>query len=197
MATKTACPMTRQEFLTNSTPLGCRIGTDGGWTYANPKVFSTNSVGYCLTGKALIAVGDCAVGTQVSLNLIAVGSKDLPAEKDLCCNHQTGQYREDISAADVLPSKDYFAQHAKPVQITVGNQVLNAYAKEFSSGNVGWYAGGKMHLTINGTPMTFQLSLSLTAIDSKSLSQKGIPVKDTTPEEAKVIADAMLAEHVA
>ncbi len=196
MATKTLCPLTRQEFLTNATPQGIRIGSEGQWTYANPKAFSTGSVGFCLTGKALIDVGDCQVATQVSLNLTAVGSKDLPAEKDLCCNHTTGQYRDDISAADDLPSKDYFAKHAKPVHVTIGTQLLAAYPKRFASGKVGWYAGGKMHLSVNGTLVAFQLGVNLVAIGSDSLSEAGIPVKDTTPEMAAAIK-AKMAEYEA
>ena len=188
MATKTFCPLTRKEFLANAEPLGCRIGKDAGWTYANPKLFSTGSVGYCLTGKALIGVGDCEVAAQVSVNLIAVGSKDLAEEAGLEERFPTGQYREDISCADNLPSKDYFTKHASGIHIAIGTQLLAAYPKAFSSGKVGWYAGGKLSLAVKGTPVTFQVGINLVAIGSGELSQAGIPIDDTTPADAAKLA---------
>src|SRR5579863_4560890 len=102
MAKKTVCPLTRREFLTNADPLGVRIGAEGAWTHANPKLFGTGSVGYCLTGKVMVDVGDCSVAVQVGLNITCIGSKDLPEEADLKEKYTTGQYREDVSMADTL-----------------------------------------------------------------------------------------------
>jgi len=192
MASKTVCPLTRKEFLANAEPLGCRVGAKGGWTYANPKLFSTNSVGYCLTGKALISVGDCQVATQVGINLIAVGSKDLASEAGLEERFPTGQYRDDISAADNLPSKDYFAKHAPRVHITIGTTLMAAYSREFKSGKVGWYASGKLSLSVNGTLVTFQVGINLVAIGSNGLSQVGIPIDDTTPPSASPQSEDLL-----
>lgn len=194
MATKTTCPLTRKEFLANAEPLSVRIGRDGEYTAANPKLFSTQSVGYCLTGKVLVKVADCEVACQVGLNLTAVGSKDMPAEADLSCRFATGQYREDMSMADQLPSKAYFAKHAAAVQITIGTQTVLAQPKKFSSGKLGWYANGKVVRDVNGTMVTFQLGVSIVALGSDMVSDTGIPIASTTDAaNVAAITEAVLA----
>jgi len=44
---------------------------------ADVKCFSTGSVGWYLTGKVTIRVGDVPVSVQIGLNLTIVGTKEL------------------------------------------------------------------------------------------------------------------------
>ncbi len=187
MASKTQCPVTRKEFLTNASPLSVRFG-QGGWTNANPKHYATESVGWCLTGKVAVRVGDYSLGCQVSLNATCVGSKDLPAEAGLLCPHTTGQVREDLSACDRLPSKAYFTQHAKPLKIALGNDTLVAYPRAFSSGKLGWYYGGKSTVDCNGTLVKVQVGISIVGIGTNLLAHEGIPIMDTTPADSAEVA---------
>lgn len=180
MANKT-CPLTRGEFLNNASPLGVRIGRDGTWTTANPKLFDTSSVGYCLTGKVLLPAStlhDAPVmlATQVSMNITAIGSKDLPPEPDAVCNHATSMVREDISACDLPRSKEAFLADAPAVTITLGTNTVTAVRRKFSSGKIGWYYGGKLELNINGTVVKFQVGANLVGIGTEQLSEAGIPI---------------------
>lgn len=73
---KTACPVTRPEFLANAKQVRVQIGDQA--LTANPKEFSTGSLGWYVNGKVEIPVGDKYVTVQVGLNLTVVNSKELP-----------------------------------------------------------------------------------------------------------------------
>ena len=76
--------MTKAEFLTNAKPL---VGdVNGQPIILTPKLFSTGSVGYNVTGKMAIKLANgVVVNLQQGFNLTAVKSKewvegDIPAE---------------------------------------------------------------------------------------------------------------------
>ena len=48
---------------------------------------------------------------------------------------------------------------------------LQAETKEFSTGSVGWFLNGKTILEVDGTPVSVQISLSMTVVGSKELPQ--------------------------
>ena len=58
---------------------------------------------------------------------------------------------------------------AKPITISIGNSQLDADPKEFSSGSLGWYAGGKMIVEVEGVRVSVQVGLNLTIVGSKEL----------------------------
>jgi len=63
-----------------------------------------------------------------------------------------------------------FAAHAKPFMVQIGDSKLVANVKtDFSSGSVGWYAGEKIVVEIDGVPVKVQVGLNLTVVGSKEL----------------------------
>lgn len=78
MPVKTTCPITRAEFLAKAEPL--KIEVNGFPVTAEPREFSTGSFGWYFNGKAPIQVDGKTVQVQVGMNLIVVGSKDLPKD---------------------------------------------------------------------------------------------------------------------
>ena len=63
--------------------------------------------------------------------------------------------------------KSAFKDTAQPVATTIAGQPLAAEPKVFSTGSVGFFLNGKITITVNGQPLRFQVSGSLTAIGSK------------------------------
>lgn len=78
MAAKTTCPVTRQQFTQTAKPIEVLI--DGNKMLAVVKEFSTGSLGWNISNKMTIMVGETPVTVQVGLNLTIVGSKELPKE---------------------------------------------------------------------------------------------------------------------
>lgn len=62
-----------------------------------------------------------------------------------------------------------FHQHAKAVPIKIGEALLLADVKEFSTGSLGWYLNGKTTIEIGGKPVTVQIGMNLTIVGSKEL----------------------------
>jgi hypothetical protein len=74
---KTACPITRNEFREHAKALAIKInGLD---FQADPREFSTGSLGWYLNGKTTIEIDGKRVAVQIGMNLTVVGSKELPA----------------------------------------------------------------------------------------------------------------------
>lgn len=73
---KKDCPVTRQQFSDNAEPVVITIG--GTTLTADPKEFSTGSLGWYLNGKVTLLVDGKPTKVQVGLNLTIVGSKELP-----------------------------------------------------------------------------------------------------------------------
>lgn len=78
MAKKTSCPVTREQFRTGAKPVSITI--NGQQLLADPKEFSTGSLGWYLNGKVVMEVDGQPVSVQVGLNLTLVGSKELPKD---------------------------------------------------------------------------------------------------------------------
>jgi hypothetical protein len=73
---KTSCPITRDQFKTGAKAVP--VGIAGTTMLAEPKEFSTGSLGWYLSGKVVVDVNGTPVTVQVGLNLTIVGSKELP-----------------------------------------------------------------------------------------------------------------------
>ncbi len=78
MAAKTTCPITRKQFT--ETAKAVEVVIDGTKMIAAAREFSTGSLGWNISNKMTIMVGDAPVTVQVGLNLTIVGSKDLPKD---------------------------------------------------------------------------------------------------------------------
>ncbi|MBI3821967.1 MAG: hypothetical protein HY289_04720 [Planctomycetes bacterium] len=78
MAGKTTCPVSRAQFKEKAKPIEVII--DGNKMIAVNREFSTHSLGWNISNKMTIMVGDTPVTVQVGLNLTIVGSKELPPE---------------------------------------------------------------------------------------------------------------------
>ena len=76
MPAKTTCPISRPDFLAKAEQVKLDLG--GFLLTADPREFSTGSFGWYYNGKAPITVDGKTLQVQVGLNLIVVGSKDLP-----------------------------------------------------------------------------------------------------------------------
>jgi len=68
-------------------------------------------------------------------------------------------------------TRESFRAHAEPMSVTVNGQKMLADVKEFKTGSVGWYAGGKVRVTIGGEAVTVQVGINLTVVGSKELPQ--------------------------
>lgn len=74
-AKKTVCPITREQFREGVKPVVIEIG--GQKAVADPKEFSTGSLGWYLSGKTVVEVDGIPCTVQIGLNLTIVGSKEL------------------------------------------------------------------------------------------------------------------------
>jgi hypothetical protein len=75
---KTHCPINRQQFQDGAKPV--EVIVNGNKMTAQPKEFSTGSLGWYLNGKTEIDVNGVAVTVQIGMNLTIVGSKELAKE---------------------------------------------------------------------------------------------------------------------
>jgi hypothetical protein len=78
MAVKTTCPVSRKEFKEKAKSLEVLI--DGNKMIAAAREFSTGSMGWNISSKMTLMVGDVPVTVQVGMNLTIVGSKELPKD---------------------------------------------------------------------------------------------------------------------
>ena len=77
MAKKTTCPISRAQF-TKATPVTVVINDQK--LEAEPRSFTTGSLGWYLNTKITLEVDGVRVPVQVGLNLTIVGSKELPQD---------------------------------------------------------------------------------------------------------------------
>src|SRR5689334_13647790 len=63
MAKKTSCPITRADFRTKAKPVPVTIGNQH--LEAEPKEFSTGSLGWYLNGKTIIEIEGVRVSVQI------------------------------------------------------------------------------------------------------------------------------------
>jgi hypothetical protein len=73
-----ACPVTRAEFKEHAKAVKVTIN-ENSFT-AEPREFSTGSLGWNINGKTTVEINGKAVSVQIGVNLTLVGSKDLPKE---------------------------------------------------------------------------------------------------------------------
>ena len=66
-------------------------------------------------------------------------------------------------------SRKDFEEHAKILKIYIGDSMLPAEPKEFSSGSIGWYVNGKVLVEVNGIQVKCQVGINLTIVGSKDL----------------------------
>ncbi len=76
MPTKTTCPISREDFKAKAEPL--RFDLAGSQIIAVPREFSTGSFGWYVSGKAPVTVDGKTLTVQIGMNLIVVGSKEIP-----------------------------------------------------------------------------------------------------------------------
>ncbi len=76
---KTTCPITREQFRTGAKAVSITIA--GSSLLAEPREFSTGSLGWYLNGKTVIEINGVPVSVQIGMNLTIVGSKELPKDK--------------------------------------------------------------------------------------------------------------------
>jgi hypothetical protein len=50
--------------------------------------------------------------------------------------------------------------------------VIEAGAREFSTGSLGWYSSGTITVSVGGTPVDVQIGLNMTVAGSKDLPKK-------------------------
>jgi hypothetical protein len=75
---KMPCPVTREQFRAGAKPVTVTI--NGAPLVADPKEFSTGSLGWYLNGKTVVEINGVPVSVQIGMNLTIVGSKELPKD---------------------------------------------------------------------------------------------------------------------
>lgn len=58
---------------------------------------------------------------------------------------------------------------ATPIVVSVADRQVIAAPKHFSTGSIGWYAGDKIVVTVDGVPVKVQVGITLTVVGSKEL----------------------------
>lgn len=71
-----------------------------------------------------------------------------------------GRPKAGISRAD-------FTTHATPLVVRIGEQSIVVNVKQFSTGSFGWYGSTKLVLTVDGKPVTVQVSVQAPVVGSK------------------------------
>ena len=69
--------------------------------------------------------------------------------------------------ADAMSVAEWNAA-AEPLEVNVFGNVAGGEPRVFSSGNKGWYLGGKIPVTVGGNKLWAQLGLNLTIVGSKA-----------------------------
>jgi hypothetical protein len=71
---KSPCPITREQFWNHAQPLTVEVNQIP--MNAEPKEFSTGSLGWHLNGKTTVRIGESAVTVQIGMNVTVIGSKN-------------------------------------------------------------------------------------------------------------------------
>ena len=66
-------------------------------------------------------------------------------------------------------TRQEFATKARPVVVHFSGHSIEAEVKEFSTGSLGWYLNGKVHLEIGGKRVPVQVNGNIIVIGSKEL----------------------------
>ncbi len=78
-----------------------------------------------------------------------------------------------------------FRSGAKPVDITINGNQMQAMVKEFSTGSLGWFLNAKTTIDVDGQLVPVQIGLNLTIVGSKDL-----PPDESAPAAAPAAAPA-------
>jgi hypothetical protein len=68
-------------------------------------------------------------------------------------------------------TRTQFAAKAKELPLVIDGKPQQFDVKEFSTGSFGWFANGKVTVTIDGKAVQCQLNCMLTVVGSKDLPQ--------------------------
>lgn len=77
---KSSCAISRQQFRDAAKPVTVVVNNVP--MVAEPKEFSTGSLGWYLTGKTMVEIDGVPVSVQIGMNLTIVGSKELPKDAE-------------------------------------------------------------------------------------------------------------------
>lgn len=139
-----SCSLTPAEFVAGAAALTVWVGTAGvGEFSAQPRVFSTGSFGWYLSGKAKVQ----GLDVQMGINLVVVGSKD----------GRSMSAEEFMAAATSLP-----VSLSQPT-----GQGVTGAPKTFSTGSFGWRCNGKVLAALDGHAVQIQVGGNLVVIGSK------------------------------
>jgi hypothetical protein len=81
-----------------------------------------------------------------------------------------------------------FQNHAKAMEVKIGDRTFTALPKNFSTGSLGWNINDKITVEIDGKPVTVQVGLNLTVVGSKDLPQEDTPAGGTASTSEAVPA---------
>jgi len=121
------------------------LGKVIGSAVLEPKTFSSGKVGFYSQGAIQIKCGETSYKFQLGLNFTAIENGK--------------QTLDDATKQAILAANPMVAE-----TILKGRTGI---AREFSTGSVGFHHGDKVQLEVNGTLVTFQLGVLLTAHGSK------------------------------
>lgn len=62
---------------------------------------------------------------------------------------------------------EQFRKSATPMTVKIGESMLAANTKEFSTGSFGWFANDKITVLLDGVPVKVQVGINLTVVGSK------------------------------
>ncbi len=144
---KNACPVTRQEFRDEATPV--LVNEVFNIPNVPTKVFSTGSYGWHFVGHANLNLGEVGVPCTVSISMQIEGSK---GDKKFACPITQKQFEE---GAKGLPLS------------TFGD--LRLPVKEFSTGTLGWYLNIPLSLEVLDRNVNVRTQISIYISHSKEL----------------------------
>lgn len=74
-------------------------------------------------------------------------------------------------------SRKDFKGNAKPLEVVINGTSMIAEVKEFSTGSIGWSINGKTVIKLGDVPLSVQVGLNLTIVNSKDLEGFVPPAK--------------------
>ena len=99
-------------------------------------------------------------------------------------------------------TRTQFTSKAKDLPVSISGQPIQAVVKQFSTQSFGWYANGKVTITVDGVPCLCQVGLNITVIGSKDLpgalgSEESIQAALSTPEVQAIVQAAKAKDQAA
>lgn len=69
-------------------------------------------------------------------------------------------------------SLEQFMEGATNLKVTIGGKEMVANKKHFATGSFGWFAGEKIVVEIDGTPVKVQVGVNMTVVGSKPTKEE-------------------------